>query len=65
MKTASLVTRDCGISLRSNDADSSEALIASLDGDPKPLEEQKAELDKRTKKITEWLAEAKTEVKKR
>jgi hypothetical protein len=36
-----------------------DALAASFGGDKKPLEEQNAELDKRTKKIEEWLAELK------
>ena len=62
---SSNVTTDYDVMLNALANDYPEALIASLDGDAKPLEEQKAELDKRTKKITEWLAEAKTEVKKR
>ena len=32
-----------------------QALAASFDGDKKALTEQRAELDRRTKKITEWL----------
>jgi hypothetical protein len=37
-----------------------DALEASFDGDKKPLEEQNAEIDKRTKKINDWLAEVKS-----
>jgi len=37
-----------------------EALAASFDGDKKPLEDVTAELDKRTKKVEDWLAEVKT-----
>ena len=36
-----------------------DALAASFDGEKKPLEDQNAELDKRTKKIEGWLAEVK------
>jgi hypothetical protein len=36
-----------------------EALMASIDGAHQALTEQKAELDKRTAKITAWLAELK------
>jgi hypothetical protein len=53
------VTTDYDVMLNSLANDYPEALAASVDGDTKPLEEQKAELDKRTKKITEWLAELK------
>jgi len=53
------VTTDYDVMLNALANDYPEALVASLDGDPKPLEEQKAELDKRTKKITGWLAELK------
>jgi hypothetical protein len=34
-----------------------DALVASFDGDKKPLEEQTAELDMRQSKIDEWLVE--------
>jgi hypothetical protein len=37
-----------------------DALAVSFGGDKKPLEEQNAELDRRTKKIEGWLAEVKT-----
>jgi hypothetical protein len=37
-----------------------EALAASFGGDKKPLEDVTAELDKRTKKVEDWLAEVKT-----
>jgi len=36
-----------------------EALAASFDGDKKPLEQLNAELDKRSKKIEDWLADVK------
>jgi hypothetical protein len=53
------VTTDYDVMLNALANDYPEALVASLDGDPKPLAEQKAELDKRTKKISDWLAELK------
>jgi hypothetical protein len=53
------VTTDYDVMLNALANDYPEALIASLDGDKKPLDEQKAELDKRTKKIEGWLAEVK------
>jgi hypothetical protein len=53
------VTTDYDVMLNALANDYPDALVASLDGDAKPLEEQKTELDKRTKKITEWLAELK------
>ena len=51
------VTTDYDVMLNALANDYPEALVASIDGDPKPLVEQKAELDKRTKKIGDWLAE--------
>jgi len=36
-----------------------DALAVSFGGDKKPLEDQNAELDKRSKKIEDWLAEVK------
>jgi hypothetical protein len=53
------VTTDYDVMLNSLANEYPEALIASLDGANQALGEQKAELDKRTKKITEWLAELK------
>jgi hypothetical protein len=53
------VTTDYDVMLNSLANDYPEAMVAALDGDPKPLEEQKAELDKRSKKITDWLAQLK------
>lgn len=53
------VTTDYDVMLNSLANDYPEALVASLDGDKKPLEEQKAELDKRQKKVEDWLAEVK------
>jgi hypothetical protein len=54
------VTTDYDVMLNALANDYPQALAASIDGDAKPLAEQKAELDKRTKKIDEWLVEAKT-----
>jgi hypothetical protein len=53
------VTTDYDVMLNALANDYPEALVASLDGDPKPLAEQKAELDKRAQKISDWLAELK------
>jgi hypothetical protein len=53
------VTTDYDVMLNALANDYPEALIASLDGDAKGLDDQKAELDKRTKKITDWLAQLK------
>jgi hypothetical protein len=51
------VTTDYDVMLNALANDYPEAMVASLDGDTKPLADQKAELDKRTKKIDDWLAE--------
>jgi hypothetical protein len=53
------VTTDYDVMLNALANDYPEALAASLDGDAKGLDDQKVELDKRTKKITDWLAELK------
>jgi len=53
------VTTDYDVMLNALSNDYPEALAASFDGEKKPLEEQNAELDKRTKKIEDWLAEVK------
>jgi hypothetical protein len=53
------VTTDYDVMLNALANDYPVALVASLDGDPKPLAEQKAELDKRTKKIEDWLGDVK------
>jgi hypothetical protein len=53
------VTTDYSVMLNALANDYPDALLASLDGDAKALQEQKTELDKRTKKITDWLAELK------
>jgi hypothetical protein len=50
------VTTDYDVMLNALANDYPAALSASFEGDPKPLAEQRSELDKRTKKITEWLA---------
>jgi hypothetical protein len=51
------ITTDYDVMLNALANDYPEAMVAAVDGDPKPLAEQKAELDKRTKKITDWFAE--------
>jgi hypothetical protein len=53
------VTTDYDVMLNALANDYPEAMVASIDGDAKPLEGQKTELDKRTKKVTDWLAELK------
>ena len=53
------VTTDYDVMLNALANDYPEALMASIDGAKQALGEQKAELDKRTKKITAWLAELK------
>jgi hypothetical protein len=58
------VTTDYDVMLNALANDYPAAMVASLDGDPKPLDEQKSELDKRTKKIEGWLAEVKKAPKK-
>lgn len=53
------VTTDYDVMLNALSNDFPEALAASFDGDKKALDEQNAELDRRTKKIEGWLAEVK------
>jgi hypothetical protein len=53
------VTTDYDVMLNALANDYPEAMTASIDGAKQALGEQKAELDKRTKKITDWLAELK------
>jgi len=53
------VTTDYDVMLNALATDYPDALMASIDGAHQALGEQKAELDKRTKKITVWLAELK------
>jgi hypothetical protein len=50
------VTTDYDVMLNALANDYPAALTAALGGDPAPLAEQKAELDKRTTKIETWLA---------
>jgi hypothetical protein len=59
----SAVTTDYDVMLNSLANDYPAALEESFSGDKQPLAEQTAELDKRTKKIEEWLAEAKAQKK--
>jgi hypothetical protein len=54
------VVTDYDVMLNALATDYPEALEASFGGDKKALDEQNAELDKRTKKIEDWLAEVKT-----
>jgi hypothetical protein len=54
------VTTDYDVMLNALANDYPAALAASFDGDKAPLAEQKAEMDKRTKKIEDWLGELKT-----
>jgi hypothetical protein len=54
------VTTDYDVMLNALANDYPDALEASFDGDKKPLEEQTAELDKRQKKIDDWLVEVKS-----
>jgi hypothetical protein len=54
------VVTDYDVMMNAIANDYPDALEASFDGDKKPLEDQNAELDKRTKKITDWLAEVKS-----
>jgi hypothetical protein len=53
------VVTDYDVMLNAIANDYPDALELSFAGDKKPLEEQTAELDKRTKKIEDWLAELK------
>jgi type IV secretory pathway VirB10-like protein len=53
------VTTDYDVMLNALANDYPAALSASFDGDKAALVEQKSELDKRTKKIEDWLAELK------
>lgn len=54
------VVTDYDVMLNSLANEYPEALAASMDGTKEPLAEQRAELDKRTKKIEEWLAAIKS-----
>jgi hypothetical protein len=53
------VVTDYDVMLNAIANDYPDALELSFAGDKKPLEEQTTELDKRTKKIEDWLAELK------
>ena len=54
------VVTDYDVMLNALATDYPDALEMSFAGDKKALDEQTAELDKRTKKIEDWLAEVKT-----
>jgi len=54
------VTTDYDVMLNALANDYPEAIDASFDGDKQPLAAQTAELDKRTKKVEDWLAEVKS-----
>jgi hypothetical protein len=51
------VTTDYDVMLNALANDYPAAIAASYDGDKAPLADQRAELDKRAKKIADWLAE--------
>ena len=53
------VTTDYDVMLNALANDYPEAIAASFEGDKQPLAEQTAELDKRSKKIEDWLDELK------
>ncbi len=53
------IVTDYDVMLNALANDYPDALEASFDGDKKPLEEQSAELDKRQKKVADWLAQVK------
>jgi hypothetical protein len=54
------VTTDYDVMLNALANDYPAALASSFDGDKAGLAEQKAELDKRSKKVEDWLAELKS-----
>jgi hypothetical protein len=54
------VTTDYDVMLNALANDYPEAIDASFDGDKQPLADQTAELDKRTKKVQDWLGELKS-----
>lgn len=54
------VTTDYDVMLNALANDYPEAIAASFDGDKQPLADQTAELDKREKKVDDWLAELKS-----
>ena len=53
------VTTDYDVMLNALANDYPAALAASFKGDKQPLEEQTAELDRRSKKVEDWIAELK------
>jgi len=53
------VVTDYDVMLNALANDYPAAIAASIDGDPKALQDQRQELDKRTKKIEDWLVEVK------
>ena len=53
------VTTDYDVMLNALANDYPAAIASSFDGDKAPLADQKAELDKRSKKVADWLAELK------
>ena len=58
------VTTDYDVMLNALANDYPEAIDASFDGDKQALADQTAELDKRTKKVEDWLGELKSAKKK-
>lgn len=57
------VTTDYDVMLNLLANDYPDAMVEKVEGDPKPLEEHKAELDKRIKKVSDYLAEVKAKKK--
>jgi hypothetical protein len=57
------VTTDYDVMLNLLANDYPDAMTEKIEGDPKPLEEHKAELDKRIKKVSDYLAEVKAKKK--
>ena len=57
------IATDHDVSLNALANDYPEAIAASFQGDAKPLVDVRAELDKREKKITSWLAEVRSSKK--
>jgi hypothetical protein len=54
------VVTDYDVMLNSLANDYPQGLIASFDGDKTGIEEQRAELDKRTKKVEDWMVQLKS-----
>jgi len=53
------VVTDYDVMLNSLANDYPQSLLAEVDGDKQPIAEQRAELDKRSRKIEDWLKQVK------